>query len=125
MRKLITKPFRRWARKNGLKDQKLREAIDDLESGKSTACLGQNLYKVRVSKEGKGKSGGYRTIIVFKKDFRAVFLLGFGKNEKDNLEEDEENYLKELGKTLLNLSPDEINKNIRSGVLFDIGEEKK
>jgi hypothetical protein len=40
--------------------------------------LGGGLYKVRIAKD-KGKSGGYRTIIIHKKDFRSLLVYGFEK----------------------------------------------
>lgn len=43
------------------------EAIENLESGLSTADIGSHLYKFRVKRAHSGKSSGFRTIIVFKK----------------------------------------------------------
>ncbi|MDD3248816.1 MAG: type II toxin-antitoxin system RelE/ParE family toxin [Smithellaceae bacterium] len=34
---------------------------------------------------GQGKSKGYRTIILLRKGFRAFFVYGFAKNERDNI----------------------------------------
>jgi hypothetical protein len=45
---------------------------------------------------GQGKSGGFRTLIVFRAGTRAIFVHGFAKNEKDNIEEDELVALKKL-----------------------------
>jgi hypothetical protein len=49
-------------------------------------ALGGGLRKVRIAREGGGKSGGYRTIYVFGGRHMPIFLLSvFAKNEKDNL----------------------------------------
>ena len=71
----------RWARKVNLSELNLLEAIDNLEKGLSVAELGGNLFKIRVKRAGKGKSSGFRTIVVYKKEEKAIFLYGFGKNE--------------------------------------------
>ena len=48
--------------------------------------LGGGLRKVRIGREGSGKSGGYRTLYVFCGAHVPLFLLTvFAKNEKDNL----------------------------------------
>ena len=47
---------------------------------------GGGLRKVRIPREGGGKSGGYRTIHVFGGAHMPIFLVTvFAKNEKDNL----------------------------------------
>jgi hypothetical protein len=48
--------------------------------------LGGGLRKVRIPREGSGKSGGYRTIYVFGGAHMPIYLVTvFAKNEKDNL----------------------------------------
>jgi hypothetical protein len=49
------------------------------------ADLGGGLIKQRIARAGKGRSGGYRTIIAYRRAGRAVFLLGFAKSERDNI----------------------------------------
>lgn len=64
--------------------------------------LGGGLRKVRVAREGGGKSGGYRTLFVFGGVEVPVFLVGvFAKNVKDNLSRAEQAHLVQLSKTLL------------------------
>jgi len=45
--------------------------------------LGGGIIKQRVARPGKGKSGGYRTVIAYRARNRAVFLFGFAKSERD------------------------------------------
>jgi hypothetical protein len=69
--------------------------------------LGGGLRKVRVAREGGGKSGGYRTIYVFGGVQVPIFLVTvFAKNEKDNLSRTEQAELIALSKTLLALYGD-------------------
>lgn len=98
----------------------LLEAINDLEAGLSTADLGHHLFKVRVKREHSGKSSGFRTIILFKTDDRAIFLFGFGKNEKDNIDKNEFQYFKKLGSDLLSLNSQQLESAISKRVLFDL-----
>ena len=64
--------------------------------------LGGGLRKVRIAREGSGKSGGYRTLFVFGGVHVPLFLVGvFAKNEKGNLSKAEQAHLVQLAKTLL------------------------
>jgi hypothetical protein len=122
MKKLCTKWFKKWSKKNRLSNQNLLDAIDNLEAGLSTGDLGGHLFKVRIKREHSGKSSGFRTIIVFNPDDRAIFLFGFGKNEKDNLDKNELLYFKKLGKDLLALDVQQIEQAISKNVLSELEE---
>lgn len=64
--------------------------------------LGGGLRKVRIPREGGGKSGGYRTIYVFGGREMPIFLITvFAKNEKDNLTKAEQAAAVELAKALV------------------------
>ena len=64
--------------------------------------LGGALRKVRIPREGGGKSGGYRTIYVFGGRHMPIYLITvFAKNEKDNLTRAEQAAAVELSKTLI------------------------
>ncbi|RVU03277.1 addiction module toxin RelE [Novosphingobium umbonatum] len=64
--------------------------------------LGGGLRKVRIARQGGGKSGGYRTIHVFGGVTMPIFLVTvFAKNEKDNLSKAEQAELISLGKVLI------------------------
>ncbi|WP_126174644.1 type II toxin-antitoxin system RelE/ParE family toxin [Altericroceibacterium xinjiangense] len=64
--------------------------------------LGGGLRKVRVARQGGGKSGGYRTIYVFGGVHVPIFLITvFAKNEKDNLTKAEQAELIAMSKALL------------------------
>jgi len=64
--------------------------------------LGGGLRKVRVPREGGGKSGGYRTIYVFGSVHLPIFLITvFAKNEKANLTKSEQAAAVQLSKSLI------------------------
>lgn len=122
MKKLCTKWFKKWAKKMSLENHHLIEAIGNLEKGLSAASLGSNLFKVRVNREGKGKSSGFRTIIAYKKEDKTIFLYGFGKNERANIDKAELHYFKKLSSDLMIMDASQIEKLIAENVLFDLEE---
>ena len=64
--------------------------------------LGGGLRKMRVARQGSGKSGGYRTVYVFGGTHMPIFLVTvFAKNEKDNLAKAEQAALVELSRALI------------------------
>lgn len=64
--------------------------------------LGGGLRKIRIPREGGGKSGGYRTIYVFGGRHMPIYLITvFAKNEKDNLTRAEQAAAVELSKALI------------------------
>lgn len=108
MRVFKTKWFAKWALKEDLSDIILLEAIKEMEKGLVDANLGSNVFKKRVPKKGKGKSGSTRTIIVFKINDKAFFMYGFSKNAKDNISNKELDALKLLSNDVLNYSDEKI-----------------
>jgi hypothetical protein len=62
------------------------------------ADLGGNLIKQRVARSGRGRSGGYRTVVAFRASQRSVFLYGFAKSERDNIDDRELADLKKLAR---------------------------
>ena len=80
-----TKEFSRFARRANLASAALLEAADAVASGLWDADLGGGVFKQRIVRKGAGKSGGFRTIILFKVGGHSVFVHGFAKNEKANI----------------------------------------
>ena len=120
MLKLKTKWFHKWAKKNSISDNVLLKAIDSLINNLSVADLGGGLYKVRTPAIGKGKSGGFRTLVAYKEMDKAIFVFGFSKAEKDNLDEDELRSFKKLAKDLLQISTKEYLSLIELGHFFNL-----
>jgi len=55
--------FNRWARGEDVSDSVLFKAAEEILSGKVEADLGGYLFKKRLAQAGRGKRGGYRTIV--------------------------------------------------------------
>jgi hypothetical protein len=104
----MTKVFARFARKERLNDERLCEAIARADAGSIDAELGGGLIKQRVARAGGGRSGGYRTVIAYRASSRSVFLYGFAKNERENIDNRELDYLKRLSRLYLAYSDVEI-----------------
>jgi hypothetical protein len=105
-----TKVFGRFARKEGLRDRKLADAVREIEQGLHDGDLGGGLIKKRLARAGEGKRGGYRAILVYRKGNRAVFMYGFAKSAKENLEPTELREYQKLAQVYLRLSETDIGK---------------
>jgi hypothetical protein len=114
------KAFLRFAKKAGIGDAVLCEAIRDAERGLIAADLGGGVIKQRIARPGQGKSGGFRTLIVFRAGARAFFVYGFAKNEMDNIGPDELVALKKLAAALLAYDDRAIARVIASGTLTEV-----
>jgi hypothetical protein len=125
VRTFKTKWFARFARREGIADQRLSEAIERAEQGLIDADLGGGLIKQRVARQGKGRSGGYRMIVAYRAKSRAVFLFGFAKNEWENIEPHELVFLRGLAENWLAADAAGIREEIDAGNLQEIddGEE--
>jgi len=119
MRAFKTKWFKKWAAKNSIALEKLLEVIDRLDKELGTVDLGSNVYKVRIAKN-KGKSGGYRTILIYKKDFRCLFVYGFGKNEQDNIPKKQLEDFKKYSQIFLNFSEEDLKGMLDEGFIFPL-----
>ncbi|MDZ4833661.1 MAG: type II toxin-antitoxin system RelE/ParE family toxin [Candidatus Melainabacteria bacterium] len=121
MRVLQTKSFYRNAAVQGLVDDDLIKAIREVASGLTGNALGSNLFKKRVAIGGKGKSGGLRTILVYKSSTAKVFCIHiFAKNEKANIAGKELDALKKLSKALLELTDKQLEEALKQKELKEI-----
>jgi hypothetical protein len=110
MRVLKNRGFARTARKQGLTDQTLCLAVAEIESGLIDARLGGGLLKKRIAKGSRGKSGGFRTIVAYRRHDRLVFLYVFGKNERDNITEQERSALAELDDEYMHFDAEQLDR---------------
>ena len=85
MRVFKTRFMARFCKAEGINDKLLADAVARAERGLIDATLGDGLIKQRVARPGKGKSGGWRTLIAYRSGRRAVFLFGFAKSDLDNI----------------------------------------
>ena len=89
MRIFLNRPFQRFARNEGISDDAVCEAIARAERGLVDADLGGGVIKQRIPRPGEGRSGGFRSVILYQARQRSFFVYGFPKNERENITEDD------------------------------------
>lgn len=120
MRVFKTKWFVRFARKEKIKDDKLVIAIQEAERGLLDGNLGGNLIKKRISRIGAGKSGGYRTIIIYCAGSRAFFVYGFPKSGEDNIGDTELKEYQKMAQVFLRFKDPDVKTALRVGELTEV-----
>jgi len=115
-----TKEFSRFARKAELGNAEMIEAAKAVASGQWDADLGGGVFKQRIAREGGGKSGGFRTIILFKVGGHSFFVYGFAKNERANITAKELKALKKLAATYLALDAEGLKKASAAGEIAEV-----
>jgi hypothetical protein len=115
-----TREFNRWARKQRLPNAALCEAAIEMANGLYEADLGGNLLKKRIARPGQGKSGGFRTLVATNRGSLWFFIYGFAKNERSNIDQDEEAALKKLAAVLLTLKPIALSQALAAGELIEV-----
>lgn len=115
-----TKWFDRWARKEGLTASSLCAAVHEMMLGLVDADLGGGLVKKRMGRPGQGKRGGYRTLVATNMGNRWVFVFGFPKNERGNIDRDETEALKRLAEHLLSLTTQALATAQNAGELIEV-----
>ncbi|MBM3515504.1 MAG: type II toxin-antitoxin system RelE/ParE family toxin [Alphaproteobacteria bacterium] len=107
-------------RKQNIATATLIAAVDEIESGIVDASLGGGLVKRRIWRVGAGKRGGYRAILAVHVGRRIFFLYGFAKSAKSNLDPDELEDFKRIGKILLQCDESHVRSLVQSNELFQI-----
>lgn len=120
MRIFKTKWFARFARKEHINDEMLMNAIREVEQGLNDGELGAGLIKKRVARIGKGKTGGYRAIIVYRLGSLSVFLYGFPKSAKSNLSPVELDTYRRLANIYLGFSDEDLARAMQAGEVEEV-----
>ena len=115
--------FERFARKQKLDDVALRDAIQRAERGLIDADLGGGVIKQRVARPGQGKSGGYRTIILYRQAHRAFFVYGFAKSQQSNISDEEKVAFKRAAQHILELSEEHLVELIHKGHFLEVEDD--
>lgn len=120
MRVFVTRWFGRFARSEGIPDSALSGAIRRAEKGLAEADLGGGLLKLRIAREGRGRSAGYRVIVVFRSGDRTVFLFGFAKSDRDNIGMKELADLRVIGRGWLAATERQMRSAIEDGAIREV-----
>lgn len=120
MRIFKNKAFTRFARKAGIDDASLCKAVKNAEKGLLDADLGGGVIKQRVARNGGGKSGGFRTLILFRIGSLAFFVHGFAKNEQANIDDDELVALRNLAEVMLHYDEAALSLALANKTLIEV-----
>ena len=119
MRIFKTKTLARFTRQDGIPDASLVAAVERARRGLIDADLCGRIIKQRVARQGEGKRGGFRLLVGFG-SHRSIFLFGFAKNERENIEDAELKTLREIADTFLKADDAKIEQALRGGVLIEV-----
>jgi hypothetical protein len=121
-----SKLFARFVRKNSIRDSDLCKAIDELVAGSIDADLGSGVFKQRIARQGGGKSGGFRTIVLFRHGLLAFFVYGFAKKDMANIAPENLQQFRKLARFLLAQDEQALSEALAEGNLIEVkcGKEK-
>ncbi len=125
MRIFKTKWFVRYARRERIGDDSLREAIERAERDLVDGNLGGDVIKQRVARKGQGRSGGYRMLIAYRRGNRAVFLYGFAKSERENIDKDELATLQDIAAGWLTANDAKLARAIADGFVQEVDNDQR
>lgn len=120
MRVFKSKPFDRFADRERIVDEELCKAAWQAEKGLVDADLGGGVIKQRLARKGQGKSGGYRSIVLFRRAERAFFVYGFSKSDRANIQQDELQAFRKLANEMLVLDNKELRAAMRNGTIMEV-----
>ena len=84
------------------------------------ADLGGGVIKQRIGRKGQGRSGGFRTILLFRRGELAFFVYGFAKNARDNLRRDELRAFRKLTNEMLVLDESGIEAALTNRTVIEV-----
>jgi hypothetical protein len=120
VRFFATKSFARFCRRERIDDRRLCEAAERAERYLIDADLGGGVIKQRVARKGQGRSGGYRVLILYRAGKRGVFLYGFAKSERENIDGDELARLRRAAAEMLGWSDRQVAELVSTGEWIEI-----
>lgn len=115
-----TKGFARFARREGIADRALCDSVRRADLGMIDADLGGGVVKQRVPRPGQGRAGGFRTLLIYRTNERAIFMDGFAKNERDNIDDDDLARLRELASEFLSYGNRDIATLVTTGAWIEV-----
>ena len=115
--------FAKFAAREGITDAVLVATVEQAGRGVIDADLGSGLIKQRIARSGEGKSSGYRTLVFFRRFERAIFVFGFAKSSKANLNAVELRTYKLAARIVLALTEAQIDTEVQEGRLKEVNQD--
>ncbi len=120
MRVFRTKPFSRFADREGISDETLCDAARRAGKGLIDADLGGGVIKQRIARPGEGRSGGFRSIVLFRRGDRAVFVHGYAKKDLADIGPSERAAFRKLAAVMLEMDEAALDAAKHNGTIFAI-----
>jgi len=110
----------KFAKKHKISDSELIEAVERAGKGVIDADLGGGVIKQRIARQGQGRSGGYRSLIFFRRGEQAFFMTAFAKNDRENITNKELAELKKAAAIILAMTETDIEQAKANGTFTEI-----
>ena len=120
MRVFVNKPFARFAGKADISRDVLCGAVRRAEAGLIDADLGGGVIKQRIARPGQGRSGSYRTVVLFRRAERAFFVYGYAKTEIADIAPDDLKGFRRLAALMLVLDDADLARVLATGTLTEL-----
>jgi hypothetical protein len=88
------------------------------------ADLGGHIIKQRLARPGRGRRGGFRMLIGIRSD-RAIFLFGFAKNERENIDDHQLETLRDIVASWFAADTTKITQALKDGLLIEVHDGKE
>lgn len=127
MRVYKVKVFARFQRRERIADKTLAKAVKSAEQGGASMPISAAGSSSSVWPDRAGaRAAGYRTVIAYRHGDLAVYLLGFAKNERANIDDDELEDLRGQAQVFFKLTEDQIEAAIAENELTEVsyGDEE-
>jgi hypothetical protein len=119
-----TRTLAKFTRQNGISDANPAAAVENALRGLVDADLGGHIIKQRVARPGQGKRGGFRMLIGLRPGL-AIFLFGFAKNERENIDDDQLKDLREIIASWFAADEKKIAQALKDGILLEVQNGSK
>jgi hypothetical protein len=86
-------------------------------------AIAREVIKQRVPRPGQGRSGGYRTIILFRRGTRAFFVYGFAKSRRANIDDDEKEQFRQAARYVLAVTEKQLAELLKRGDFTEVKSE--
>ena len=120
MRVFKTKAFARFAKRERIIEKAICEAARRAAKGLIDADLGGGVIKQRLARKGQGKSGGFRSIVLFRRGEKMFFVYGFAKSARDDIRKDELIAFRKLADEMLVLDNKALAAAMRNGTIMEV-----
>ena len=78
------------------------------------------VIKQRIARQGQGRSGGYRVLLAFRDKECTIFVYGFAKSDRDNIDDQELAVVREVSASWLAADAKMLGLALAQGLLIEV-----